>query len=42
MGWAVSIPAGDAVAKVRVGDEVIEFTGGSGYHDHVSEDPIGT
>jgi len=34
LGWAVPIPAGDATALVKVGNEVVSFTGGSGYHDH--------
>ena len=35
LGWAVSIPAGDATAYVEVDGKVISFNYGSGYHDHV-------
>jgi hypothetical protein len=36
MGWAISVPAGDSMAHVQVGDKTVSFTNGGGYHDHVS------
>jgi len=36
MGWAISTPAGDSMAHVQVGDKLISFNNGGGYHDHVS------
>lgn len=36
LGWALAVPGGDATAYVEIGDKVIEFDEGSGYHDHVS------
>lgn len=42
LGWAVSIPAGDATAHVEVDGKLVSFNHGSGYHDHVSHRTLTT
>jgi hypothetical protein len=35
-GWAISVPAGDSMIHVQVGDKTVSFTNSGGYHDYVS------